>query len=387
MGRAAGFDLGRRLRERAGPGAIVERACGRVNLIGEHTDYNEGFALPVPIDRHVWVAAVGRDDRKLIVHSENFGETVTLDLDEIGASPRGDWSDYPQGVARALLAGGADLRGAQLRLVSEIPIGSGLSSSAAVEVAVARALLAVAGESIEPERLALLCQQAENGFVGTRCGIMDQMVACVGELGHAILLDCRSLGHRSVRLPERVALVICNTMVKHDLAIGAYNRRRAECEEGVRALATMGGRTIRALRDVGSVELGAGRDRLDDVVYRRCRHVVRENRRVLELVTALERSDMVATAELMASSHASLRDDYEVSCAELDLLVDLATALPGVYGARMTGGGFGGCTVNLVGDHAVDEFRHRLAAGYRRATGRLPEILVCARPPAAGVPA
>jgi galactokinase len=289
-------------------------------------------------------------------------------------------------VARALLDDGVALPGAVLRIASEVPLGAGLSSSAALEVSVARALLALAGRQLEPERVALLCQQAENEFVGTRCGIMDQMVASVGRPGHATLLDCRSLGHRAVRLPAGLRLVVCNSMVRHQLAGGEYNRRRAECEEGVRILASDRGSAVQALRDVEPIDLAASRERMSDVVYRRCRHVVSENRRVLELVGALERSDLASIAALLADSHASLRDDFEVSCHELDLLVEIATATPGVYGARMTGGGFGGCTVNLVEEGALAEFRHRVAARYRQASGRIPEILVCSSPQPAGGP-
>jgi galactokinase len=372
----SGADLGRRLRARLGAGAVVVRAPGRVNLIGEHTDYNDGFVLPAAIDRFAWVAAVARPDRKLIVQSENLGDTVTLDLDERDAVPRRDWSDYPQGVARALLEEGVPLRGAQLRLSSEVPLGAGLSSSAALEVAVARALLEVSGAALPPERVARLCQRAENDFVGARCGIMDQMISVLGSEDHALLVDCRSLEHRAVPLPAGLKLVLCNSLVRHDLASGEYNRRRAECEEGVGILAASLGREVPALRDVAPSELAAARDRMPDVIYRRCRHVVAENRRVLETVAALERGDLASVAQAMAASHESLRDDYEVSCPELDALVDLAGGCAGVHGSRMTGGGFGGCTVSLVESASVGAFRHRVAAGYRRAFGRSPEIVV-----------
>jgi len=368
--------LARRLLDRAGPGALAVRAPGRVNLIGEHTDYNGGFVLPVALDRATWVAAVPRSDRKLVVQSEDLVETVALDLDEVDPAPRGDWSDHPQGIARALLAAGLPLRGANLRVASEVPIGAGLSSSAALLVAVGRALLALAGAALDPVELALLCRDAENRFVGTRSGVMDPMASLLCERGCALLLDCRSLGHRAVRLPPGLSLVVVDSGVRHRLADGEYNRRRRECEQGVAALARDRPGPA-SLRDVSPGELAAARDRLDPVAWRRCCHVVDENRRVLECVVALEALDLDRVADLMARSHASLRDDFEVSCPELDLLVAAATDLPGVHGARMTGGGFGGCTVNLVEHAAVDGFRHRIASAFRRETGGTPAILVC----------
>ncbi|MFM8409176.1 MAG: galactokinase [Alphaproteobacteria bacterium] len=366
----------RRLRERAGPGALLARAPGRVNLVGEHTDYNDGFVLPVAIDRSTWVAARPRDDAKLVLRSDALAETVTIDLAARDAAPRHDWSDYPHGLARALLRAGARLRGADLSIASEVPLGAGLSSSAALLVAVGRALLAIAGEALEPVDLAARCREAENEFVGARSGIMDPMVALLGRRGAALLLDCRSLAHRAVALPAGLRVVVCNSLVRHDLAAGGYNRRRAECEEGVAALARANP-AIAALRDATALDLDAVRGSLDPVAWRRCRHVVAEKRRVPECAAALESGDLARVAALLADSHASLRDDFEVSCPELDLLVEAASELPGVHGSRMTGGGFGGCTVNLVEADAVDAFRHRVAAAFRRETGRPPEILVC----------
>ncbi|MBU6281899.1 galactokinase [bacterium] len=365
-----------RLRARAAAGSVLARAPGRVNLVGEHTDYNDGFVLPAAIDRSTWVAARRRDDAKLVMRSDDLGETVTVDLAAPGDGARGAWSDYPHGLARALVASGIPVPGADLRIASDLPLGAGLSSSAALLVATGRALLALAGATVDPVELALLCREAENGFVGARSGIMDPVASLLCERGSALLLDCRSLGHRPVELPGDLRIVVCNSLVRHELATGEYNRRRAECEAGVASLARARPGIV-ALRDATLADLGAIRDVIDPVLFRRCRHVVTENRRVLDLATALDAGHLSAVGTLMGESHASLRDDFEVSCAELDLLVEIASGVPGVIGARMTGGGFGGCTVQLVRSEAVDAFRHRVATVYRRETGRLPEILVC----------
>jgi galactokinase len=356
--------------------ARVYRAPGRVNLIGEHTDYNDGFVMPAAIDFYTWVAIAPRDDRKLVVHSENFSETVEFDLDEQRPRARGHWSDYPRGVALMIERDGGRLPGANLLIRGEVPIGSGLSSSAAIEVATGYALSETAGASIDRRELALLCQRAENEFVGMRCGLMDQFISCFGQAGQALMLDCRSLDYKLLPLPPAVRLVISNTMVKHELASSEYNARRAECEEGVRLLAQMLP-NVRALRDVTVDELEQFGRNLPETVYRRCRHVVSENARVIEATAALEQENLSAFGHLMHESHRSLRDDYEVSCLELDLMVELANRVEGVYGARMTGGGFGGCTINLVRADRVDVFTESVASGYEKATGRQPEIYVC----------
>ncbi|MEI7528250.1 MAG: galactokinase [Elusimicrobiota bacterium] len=359
------------------------RAPGRVNLIGEHTDYNDGFVMPAAIDRDAWVAAAPRPDRKVRIYSADVREEAVFDLDEAGKRAERRWSDYAVGVAEALSRSGAKLRGADLLLQSDVPLGSGLSSSAAMEVAVALALLGVSGLEVPPEKLALLCQEAENTFVGMRCGIMDQFISCCGSGAHALLLDCRTLEHRLLPLPPGARLVICNTMVKHSLAAGEYNSRREECEQGVRLLAgTLPG--VRALRDVDLPSLEARRAELPETVFRRCRHVVSENARTLEAAKALERGDLAAFGRLMARSHASLRDDYQVSCSELDTMVELAAGVDGVWGARMTGGGFGGCTVNLVAEERVEAFRAAVSRGYEKAAGRRPDIYVCSAADGAG---
>jgi galactokinase len=360
-----------------GGDARVYRAPGRVNLIGEHTDYNDGFVMPAAIDFSTWAAIAPRDDRQVVIHSENFSESAGFDLDERDPVARHHWSDYARGVAIALEQAGYRLRGANLLIRGEVPLGAGLSSSAAVEVAVGYALLESGDFRVDRVELAKLCQRAEGEFVGTRCGIMDQFISCNGRAGHALLLDCRSLTYQSQPLSDDVRLAICNTMVKHELAGGEYNTRRAECEAGVRHLARkLPG--ARALRDVTIVELEAHGQDLPDAVYRRCRHVIGETARAVRAAAALELGDLTAFGRLMAESHRSLRDDYEVSCEELDLMVELAGKVEGVYGARMTGGGFGGCTVNLVRAENVERFKRAVAQGYERATGRSPEIYVCA---------
>lgn len=355
---------------------ITFQAPGRVNLIGEHTDYNAGFVMPAAINLSCVAKCTPREDRKLQIISSSFVDECEVDLDDRDLDARGHWSDYPVGVAVMLERAGYRLRGARLELDSEVPIGSGLSSSAAIEVSSACALVANSGLTVPRKELALLCQQAENEFVGARVGIMDQFVALFGSAQKALLLDCRSLEYKLLPLPERVRLVVCNTMVKHDHASNAYNERRKQCEAGVEHLAKFLPE-VTALRDVNFEQLEQfGRD-LPEVIYRRCRHVVTENARVLAAGEALESGELVRFGQLMAKSHASLRDDYEVSSRELDLMVELANKIEGVFGARMTGGGFGGCTINLVEVEHVDKFTAAIAEGYEQATGLKPEIYVC----------
>jgi galactokinase len=353
----------------------IFRAPGRVNLIGEHTDYNDGFVMPAAIDFYTWARATPRDDRKLQIRSENFNDEVEVDLNDSNLARRGRWSDYPVGVAVMLERSGYRLRGARLEIRGEVPIGSGLSSSAALEVATACALVAVSGVDIEKRELALICQRAENEFVGARVGIMDQFVSLFGAAHRAFLLDCRSLDFRLFPLPDNLRLIICNTMVKHALASSAYNERRAQCEAGVQTIAKHFP-NVTALRDVTLEQLEQCRSELDEVVYRRCRHVVTENARVIEAGEALEQHDLIRFGKLMGESHVSLRDDYEVSSRELDLMVEFAREVQGVYGARMTGGGFGGCTVNLVAVEHVEEFRQQVGTRYEEVTKIRPEIYI-----------
>jgi galactokinase len=352
------------------------RAPGRVNLIGEHTDYNDGFVMPAAIDLSVFARIWPRDDRILEIRSENFSHRIEFDLDQKDPRALGNWSDYVIGVAVMLERAGHRLRGAHLQIRGEVPVGSGLSSSAALEVATASALIANSNVNIDSRELALLCQKAENEFVGARVGIMDQFVALFGKAQKALLLDCRSLEFRLLPLPDTVNLVICNTMVKHALASSAYNERRAECEEGVQRLKRSLPH-IKALRDVTLEELEQFRNDLPGVVYRRCRHVITENERVLAAAEALEDRHLGPFGQLMGESHKSLRNDYEVSCKELDVMVEIASRVEGVYGARMTGGGFGGCTINIVAVEQVERFKHIVGRDYERFTGLKPEIYVC----------
>ena len=353
----------------------VFRAPGRVNLIGEHTDYNDGFVMPAAIEFSTWVAAASRPDRILSVYSENFSEGREFALDDSAPERQNHWSDYVRGVAIVLERAGHRLRGANLLIRGTVPIGGGLSSSAAVEIATAFALVGISQITLGRTEIARLGQRAENEFVSTWCGIMDQFIACHGMAGHALLLDCRSLEFQLAPLPAGVRLVIGNTMVRRELAGGEYNRRRADCQEGVRHLARSLPH-VQALRDVTLAQLEQyGRD-LPERVFRRCRHVIAENGRVEQAAAALKDGDMERFGKLMAESHASLRDDYEVSCPELDSMVTIAAAQPGVYGSRMTGGGFGGCTINLVREEHVERFCATVSRHYHETTGHRPLMYV-----------
>jgi len=352
------------------------RAPGRVNLIGEHTDYNDGFVMPVAINFSTWITLSPVAERHIEFYSDKFNEKVILELDNPPASPRGHWSDYPIGVAVTLLRHGYDLQGARLLITSEVPLGSGLSSSAALEVVTALSLAKHSNLNIQPVELAKLCREAENEFVGARVGIMDQFASVCGGADRALLIDCRSLEFKLLPLSNKAQLVICNTMVKHELASSAYNERRSQCEEGVKWFSSIipG---VTALRDLNTDQLEEHGKGLQPIIYRRCRHVVSENERVILAAEALNHDDLSEFGELMYKSHESLRDDYEVSCRELDLMVELASGVKGVYGARMTGGGFGGCTVNLVERDQVGQFRIAVVEGYEKALGIIPEVYVC----------
>jgi galactokinase len=369
-------ELTERFREKFHAQPRVFIAPGRVNLIGEHLDYNEGFVLPCAIEFSTRAAIAPRADQKLVLRSAEFAEPFEFDLLNLPEKPLGGWSDYVVGVAIMLRRAGYLSQGANLLVHGEVPIGAGLSSSAAIEVATALALLSLTGVKPELPEIAKLCQRAENEFVGARVGIMDQFVSCLGKADHALLLDCRSLHFELVPVPEQVKLVICNTMVKHELSGSEYNRRREECEEGVRIL-SKSFPNIKALRDITPEQLSSCTNAMPPVIYKRCLHVVQEIHRVLHALDCLRSGDLEEMGRLMSDSHHSLRDLYEVSCRELDAMVEAAEGLPGFYGGRMTGGGFGGCTVNLVTSAHSEAFRESIAGRYRERTGISPEIYIC----------
>ena len=362
---------------------LMFRAPGRVNLIGEHTDYNNGFVMPAAIDFDVRVACEPNHSGKLAIYSMQESETAWLELAQERPEPRRHWSDYIRGVQLQLSSEGVRLSGANLLIDGHVPMGAGLSSSAALEVGVALALLESTDTYMDGSRLALLCQRAENEFVGARCGIMDQFASANSRAGKAMLLDCRSLQATYASVPSEVAIIICNTMVKHSLATGEYNQRRHDCEDSVRYLQKFLPQ-VTSLRDVTEDDLRRSGDGLSAIQRRRCKHVIAENARVLQAGYALDEGDLKAFGQLMYASHASLRDDYEVSCPELDLMVKLAEQFPGTYGSRMTGGGFGGCTVNLVEKGVSASFVTRISAAYQAKIGICPDIYVTTAATGAG---
>lgn len=352
----------------------VFRAPGRVNIIGEHTDNYDGYVFPIAVSMTTTVAITPRRDRTIQVWSENMRELASLPLDRL--KRREHWSDYVAGVAAMLEADGITLPGADLCVVSNVPIGGGLSSSAALEVSTAMAFLSLVDHSLDGVALAKLGRRAENEFVGINCGIMDQFVAVHAQRGRGLLLDCRTLDYELVPLPaEEAAIVVCNTMVKHELGASEYNARRADTLAGTDLLKAIYPE-IRALRDVSSEMFEQSAQQLPEIIRQRCRHVITENQRVLDGVAALKEGRLEAFGSLMNASHESLRSDYEVSCKELDTMVEIARSLPGVLGARMTGGGFGGCTVNLVRPGQVPAFRDKIAHRYQQATGLKPDVYV-----------
>jgi galactokinase len=369
-------ELTRRFENSFGSKPRIFCAPGRVNLLGEHTDYNDGFVMPCAIGFSTRVAISSRPDRKLVIQSEEFSEKFEFDLDSLPNRGQGLWSDYVVGVAVMLQQMGHRTPGASLLVRGEVPIGAGLSSSAAIEVASALALMSLNGAKLSLPEVAKLCQRTENVFIGARVGIMDQFISCLGKAGHALLLDCRSLEFKLIPIPEGIRLVICNTMVKHEHASGAYNRRREECDEGVKIL-TGWYPGIRALRDISVEQLERHVAEMPPTIYQRCLHVVAENRRVQEGAQYLTDGEVGRFGELMRKSHRSLRDLFEVSCRELDVMAEIAESLEGYCGGRMTGGGFGGCTVNLVKSDAAEKFAAQIAARYQAAVGIKPDIYVC----------
>jgi galactokinase len=352
---------------------LVVRAPGRVNLIGEHTDYNDGFVMPAAIGLEIRLALLSTDDRHVEITLDDTGEAMGFDLDAIGPARRA-WIDYVAGTAWALAADGRPLRGFRGLLASTLPRGAGLSSSAALEMAAALALLGreAAGP---PEPRAVAGRRSENVYVGVQSGVMDQFASAAGVADHAILLDCRSLGWRPVPLPlAECALVVCHSGSSRKLETSAYNERRADCERALAAIATIDP-SVRALRDVDEALLDRAADRLDPVAARRARHVVEENARVLATEQAMAAGDLTEVGRLFAASHASLRDLFEVSSPELDALVEIATGIDGVVGARLTGAGFGGSTINLVRREAVAALRTAVERDYRALTGLTPRVI------------
>jgi len=352
----------------------IVRAPGRVNLIGEHTDYNMGLVLPMAIDREIRIAYILSEDRRVELTRLDTNDQRGFDLDATRA-PDGSWLDYVAGTAFALGDAGLTTYGLRGVIGSSLPEDAGLSSSAAIELAAAWALLDGAASEVDPMRLATICQQAENGYVGVQSGLMDQFAEACGIPGHAMLLDCRSLEWRAVGLPDDVAFVICHTGSARRLGGSEYNLRRSQCEAAVAAFARADP-SIHSLRDVTMELLEAERQVLDPVVARRAEHVIAENERVGTAIWSLEVGDLVRLGETMRASHESLRDLYEVSSPELDALVDIATNVSGVIGARMTGAGFGGCTINLVRPDAIDRLRAEVMDRYTARTGLTPTVFV-----------
>ena len=361
-------------RGRFGGQPRLYRAPGRINIIGEHTDYNEGFVLPAALDLHTWAAAAPRDDRRVRAEFEQAGERVDFDLAAIEPAGEATGPEYLKGVAWSLLEEGLELRGCDLLIGGDIPLGGGLSSSASLELLAALALTDGSGIDLERGRMARLCQRAEREFVGVQCGIMDQFAVALSSPGHAMRLDCRSLEFEQVPIPDEARFLIVHSGVSHRLDRAGYNDRPEECRMALERLRE-DNPTLRSLRDVDEDLLRVAGGSLDDRLYRRCRHVVRENWRVGQACEALQAGDLAAVGALLDESHRSLRDDYEVSCAELDTLVEIARAQPGVLGSRMMGGGFGGCTISLVESADAQSSAQRIARDYGAVLGRDPWML------------
>lgn len=358
---------------------VIGAAPGRVNLIGEHTDYNEGFVLPMAIDFTVQLAARLRSDQTVRIYSADYDKEVSFSLERpIEYDHQNRWSNYLRGVLWALQESGFNLSGMEMAFSGNLPQGAGLSSSAAIEVATAVVTQSLIGFMIEPPRLALLCQRAENEFVGMKCGIMDQFISLMGKKDRALFLDCRTLEYQHIPLDlGKYQILICHSGVKHALVDSEYNARREECQIGLGVLQKhFNG--IEALRDAKLEEAEFCKEEMGPKIFRRCRHVITENERVLASVEALQKGDLERFGRLMNASHDSQRDDYEVSCPEVDLLVDLARKTPGTLGARITGGGFGGCTINLVAGRALHDFTEGVLEEYQRLTKIEPHLYISA---------
>ena len=350
--------------------AIVVRAPGRVNLIGEHTDYNDGFVLPMAIDRAVWIALRPREDGIIRLHSLDFEETAEFDLNQLQHENAG-WVEYVKGVAWSLQQAGYALRGWEGVVAGDVPVGAGLSSSAALELATARAFATVGGWPWDVAAMARLAQRAENQWVGVNCGIMDQMISAGGVAAHALLIDCRSLATEPAPLPPGTVVAVLDTNTRRGLVDSAYNERRQQCEAAARFFG------VPALRDVTMAMFQARAGELDPVTRRRARHVISENERTLLAAAAMRRGDAATLGQLMNASHTTLRDDFEVSSRELNVMADVAQAESGCYGARMTGAGFGGCAVALVAAAMAEAFAGSVRQQYQAATGLSPNVYIC----------
>ncbi len=358
-----------RRRFRADP-ALVVRAPGRVNLIGEHTDYNDGFVLPLAINRAIWLALRPRADEYVFVESVDFGEYVEFSLNEMIRGRHAPWAEYIKGMAWALTEHGYPLRGWEGIVAGDVPIGAGLSSSAAIEMATARAFTALAGLEWDAAAMAKIGQKTENHWMGVNSGIMDQMISAGAEAGSALLIDCRWLTLTPAPLPPATAVVILDTATRRELTHSGYNERRAQCEA---AAAHFG---ARALRDVTLSQFIAGSAGLDVLPLKRARHVISENARTLQAAAAMRAGDAAELGRLMNDSHISMRDDFEITISQIDTMVEIAQAQPGCYGARMTGGGFGGCCVALVESAQTEAFSSAVTAAYTQATGLTPTLYV-----------
>jgi galactokinase len=358
----------------------VVAAPGRVNLIGEHTDYNDGYVLPMAIERHIVIAADSNTDRQVTLHSETTGETASFGLHPKVERGEPGWSNYVRGVVAGFQKLKKKVPGFDAVIESTLPYGGGLASSAALEVATATLLEAITSQTLDPIEKALLCQRAEHDFAGVPCGIMDQFTSILAQENHALLLDCRSRTTTPVPMTDpAVTVLIINTNIRHKLVEGEYAARRAQCEAAARAL------KVASLRDATPEALNKAQKQMEPMVFRRARHVITENERTLQMAKAIQASDWPAVGQLMYASHASLRNHYEVSCPELDTVVEIAKAMgdaAGVIGCRMTGGGFGGCAVSLVKSDEVQRITRRLDEDYEKKTGR--QTTIFSSRPAAG---
>lgn len=348
---------------------VVTVAPGRVNLIGEHTDYNEGFVLPIAVDRYLCIAAKGRKDRTVRIFAADLNDFDEFSLDNIQRDQQANWRNYPRGVAWTIQQNGIELKGIDAVVASDIPMGAGLSSSAAIEVGFALTFLHFVQKEVPYVTLAQWCQLAEHEFAGVQCGIMDQMISLLGKENHALLLDCRDLSHQLVPLPSGILFVVADTGVPRTLAASGYNTRRQECQEAVRWLREALNKPIKSLRDVTREDLGQVFSEMPEPIGRRARHVIMENERVLAFQQAMREGALKRAGYLLLASHASLRDDYEVSCRELDAMVDALMSVEGVYGARLTGAGFGGACLAMVREDALEKVMEEVPKRYAEKLG------------------